>query len=104
MPFVSQAQRAWMHANKPKMAKKWEKHTPKGKKLPKRKKKKKKYKKKKTLKNNFEIQLDHVLGLINEDEFIVFESDAEDPQATTGVNKGPKKGASKGPKKGSAKK
>ena len=25
-----------MHANKPEMAKKWEKHTPKGKKLPKR--------------------------------------------------------------------
>ena len=37
MPFKSQAQRAWMYANKPKMAKKWEKHTPKNKKLPKRK-------------------------------------------------------------------
>jgi hypothetical protein len=36
MPFRSQAQRAWMHINKPEMAKKWEKHTPKGKKLPKR--------------------------------------------------------------------
>jgi hypothetical protein len=27
MPFLSQAQRAWMYVNKPKMAKKWEKHT-----------------------------------------------------------------------------
>ena len=36
MPFRSQAQRAWMHINKPEMAKKWEKHTPKGKKLPER--------------------------------------------------------------------
>lgn len=36
MPFKSQAQRAWMHANKPEMAAKWEKHTPKGKKLPKK--------------------------------------------------------------------
>ena len=34
MPFKSQAQRAWMYANHPKMAKKWEKHTPSGK-LPK---------------------------------------------------------------------
>ena len=37
MPFKSQAQRAWMYTNKPKMAKEWEKHT-KNKKLPKRKK------------------------------------------------------------------
>lgn len=36
MPFKSQDQRAWMHANKPAMAKKWEKHTPKGKTLPKK--------------------------------------------------------------------
>lgn len=36
-PFVSEAQRAWMHANHPQMAERWEKHTPKGKKLPKRK-------------------------------------------------------------------
>jgi hypothetical protein len=36
MPFLSQAQRAWMYANKPEMAKEWEKHTPKGKKLRKR--------------------------------------------------------------------
>ncbi len=36
MPFESKAQRAWMYANKPEMAKKWEKHTPKNKKLPKR--------------------------------------------------------------------
>jgi len=34
MPFKSQAQRAWMYANHPEMAKRWEKHTPKGKKLP----------------------------------------------------------------------
>ena len=34
MPFQSQAQRAWMYANEPKMAKEWEEHTPKGKKLP----------------------------------------------------------------------
>jgi len=34
MPFKSQKQRAWMHANKPEMAKKWEKETPKGKSLP----------------------------------------------------------------------
>jgi hypothetical protein len=36
MPFVSQAQEGWMWANKPEMAKKWQAHTPKGKKLPKR--------------------------------------------------------------------
>jgi|TARA_R100001443_G_C3348518_1_gene176271 hypothetical protein len=28
MPFVSKAQRAWMYANNPKMAKRWEKETP----------------------------------------------------------------------------
>lgn len=39
MPFKSQAQRKWMHANDPKMAEKWEKETPKGK-LPKKVKKK----------------------------------------------------------------
>jgi len=42
MPFKSKSQRAWMHANKPKMAKEWERHTPKGKKLPKKVKKVKK--------------------------------------------------------------
>jgi len=36
MPFLSQAQRAWMYANKPKMAKEFEAATPKGKKLPER--------------------------------------------------------------------
>ena len=36
MPFKSEDQRKWMHANKPKMAKKWESHTPKGKALPKK--------------------------------------------------------------------
>ena len=34
MPFKSQAQRKWMYATHPKMAKEWEEHTPKGK-LPK---------------------------------------------------------------------
>ena len=28
MPFTSQAQRKWMYANKPKMARRWEKETP----------------------------------------------------------------------------
>ena len=41
MPFKSRDQRAWMYANDPKMAKRWEKHTPKGKWLPKKVKKKK---------------------------------------------------------------
>jgi len=36
VPFKSQAQRKWMYANKPQMAKRWEKETPKSKKLPKR--------------------------------------------------------------------
>jgi hypothetical protein len=36
MPFKSRAQRAWMYANHPAMANRWEAHTPKGKKLPKR--------------------------------------------------------------------
>ena len=35
-PFVSQAQRAWMYANRPKMAAEWEAETPKGKRLPER--------------------------------------------------------------------
>lgn len=35
MPFKSQAQRKWMHATHPAMAKRWEKETPKGKPLPK---------------------------------------------------------------------
>jgi len=34
MPFKSQRQRAWMYANNPKMAAKWEAHTPKNKPLP----------------------------------------------------------------------
>ncbi len=37
MPMKSQAQRKWMHANKPKMAERWEKETKKGTKLPKKK-------------------------------------------------------------------
>lgn len=42
MPFKSEAQKKWMYANKPKMAKEWAAHTPKGKKLPKKVKKIKK--------------------------------------------------------------
>lgn len=38
MPFKSEAQRRWMYANKPEMAKKWEKHTPDDKDLPEHKK------------------------------------------------------------------
>ena len=40
MPFKSQAQRAYLFSQKPKIAKKFAEHTPKGKKLPKKKKKK----------------------------------------------------------------
>lgn len=36
-PFESEAQRGWMYANHPEMARRWEEHTPKGKKLPRRK-------------------------------------------------------------------
>lgn len=42
MPFKSQAQRKWMYSQKPAMAKKWEAHTPKKKKLPKKVSKKRK--------------------------------------------------------------
>ncbi len=34
MPFKSQAQRRFMHATDPAMAERWEKDTPKGRKLP----------------------------------------------------------------------
>ena len=34
MPFKSEAQRKWMFAKDPKMARKWAKETPKGKDLP----------------------------------------------------------------------
>jgi hypothetical protein len=34
MPFVSEDQRRWMYANHPAMAERWQKETPKGKKLP----------------------------------------------------------------------
>lgn len=40
MPFKSEAQKKWMFSNKPKMAKEWAAHTPKGKQLPKKVKKK----------------------------------------------------------------
>lgn len=36
MPFKSESQKKWMFVNKPKMAKEWAEHTPKGKKLPKK--------------------------------------------------------------------
>lgn len=36
MPFKSEDQRKWMFANKPKMARQWAEHTPKGKQLPKK--------------------------------------------------------------------
>lgn len=35
-PFKSEAQRRYLYKNKPEMAKEWEAHTPKDKKLPKR--------------------------------------------------------------------
>ena len=41
-PFKSEKQKKWMYANEPEMAKRWQKETSKGKKLPKRVKKKKK--------------------------------------------------------------
>jgi hypothetical protein len=41
MPFKSRAQRRFMYAKHPKMAKEWEKETPKGKALPEKKAKKK---------------------------------------------------------------
>jgi hypothetical protein len=91
MPFVSKAQRKWMYANKPEMAKKWEKHTPKDKKLP---------KKQKVLKDNFEVELDNALGLLNEDEELVFESNPSqdsDPDSLQST-KGARKGVRKGPK------
>lgn len=47
MPFKSQAQRKWMYANKPEMAKEFESKTPSGKKLPERSSKKSKPKPKK---------------------------------------------------------
>jgi hypothetical protein len=45
MPFKSKAQKGWMYANKPEMAKKWTAETPAGTALPKKKKKRKKKKK-----------------------------------------------------------
>jgi hypothetical protein len=36
MPFKSQEQRAFLYANEPAVAQKFEEHTPKGKKLPKK--------------------------------------------------------------------
>lgn len=45
MPFKSTAQKKWMYANKPEMAKEWQSETPKAAKLPKKVKKKKGLKK-----------------------------------------------------------
>lgn len=42
MPFKSEAQRKFMYSQKPALAKEFEEHTPKGKKLPKKVKKKRK--------------------------------------------------------------
>lgn len=42
MPFKSKAQRRFMYSKKPKLAKEFEEHTPKGKKLPEKKGKPKK--------------------------------------------------------------
>jgi hypothetical protein len=44
MPFKSQAQRKWMYAHDPKMARQWQEHTPKDAKLPEKVKKTKKNK------------------------------------------------------------
>lgn len=51
MPFKSEAQRRWMHANKPEMAKRWEAETT-DKKLPERLKKKKEKKLQEYLQKN----------------------------------------------------
>jgi hypothetical protein len=45
MPFQSKAQKGWMYANKPEMAKRWQKETPKGLPLPEKAAKKKAKKK-----------------------------------------------------------
>lgn len=57
MPFKSEAQRRWMFATHPKMAKKWQKHTPKGKKLPQHVKKKKRKRKSESI----EVRIDKAL-------------------------------------------
>ena len=76
-----------MHANKPKMAKKWEAHTPKGKKLPKKVKKKKK----KTSRESFELLVDETLQLLFEEENEIQlgqSSNRTKMGATTGMTKG----------------
>lgn len=88
MPFKSKAQRAWMHINKPKLAKKFEKHTPKGKKLPKYAKKKKVKSEGEDVQESFISKLDQALGL--------FEAKTSDPQATTHPQMGAKKGVKTG--------
>lgn len=56
MPFKSEAQRRFMYAKHPNIAKKWEKHTPKGKKLP-----------EKVSSESFASKLDAVLVNLNEE-------------------------------------
>ena len=41
MPFQSEAQRRWMYAHHPEMARRWQRETPKGKHLPRRKRQRK---------------------------------------------------------------
>ncbi|MHC4792486.1 MAG: hypothetical protein ACYS8Y_13850 [Planctomycetota bacterium] len=92
MPFESEAQRRWMHANEPEMAEEWEEHTPKGKKLPKRKKPKRQV-------EEFELKLDSAFGLFNEDYVVVeacSEHDKQRPQSTNKVTTGASKGVNKG--------
>jgi hypothetical protein len=59
MPFESDAQRRWMYANEPAMARRWQEHTPKGKDLPERvNKKKKKKKRSKSAASETELAVD----------------------------------------------
>ena len=86
MPFKSEAQRRFLHAKHPKIAKKWEEHTPKGQKLP------QKAHNDDEANESFEIKLNDALGLVNEAE-------CTDPQATTRPRLGAIKGVLKGPKR-----
>jgi hypothetical protein len=52
MPFKSKKQRRWMHANKPEMAKKWEKYKEGG-------------------------QVDNILARLTEGEFVIKKSSAQ---------------------------
>lgn len=85
MPFKSETQRRFMHARHPKIAKRWEKHTPKGKKLPE---KVQNDGADEDIEESFERKLNEVLGLE--------EAAATDPQTTTRPRLGATRGASKG--------